>query len=153
MTTQSADTGPGKLAIVEHIDIDAAPEIVFRALTDPNELRAWWRDAAAPAGAAAWEVDPRVGGRWRSRWRIGGSTEFEISGQILAIDPPRLLCYSWNDARYPESGTTTVQYDIVPTHSGCRVTVTHSDLVAATPAFLDYSGGWSGVLELLARTV
>jgi uncharacterized protein YndB with AHSA1/START domain len=135
--------------IVESIEIRAPAARVFRALTTPSELLAWWGDPAICAGTH-WEMDARAGGKWRSRWRWAESgQEFEIWGEVLAIDPPRLLAYSWRDERYPDVATTTVRFDVVPTETGCRVTVTHAGFVGETPDYNDYRGGWSGVLTAL----
>ena len=43
--------------------VDAAPEVVWDALTDPGELAGWF-------GAEA-EIDLRVGGAVRFRWPDG----------------------------------------------------------------------------------
>jgi uncharacterized protein YndB with AHSA1/START domain len=132
--------------ITESIEIRAPAERVFQALTTPSELLSWWGDPKI-CTSTDWELDARVGGRWRSRWRWAESgQEFDIWGEVLAIDPPRLLVYSWRDERYPDVATTTVRYDVVPTARGCRVTVTHTGFAGETPDYDDYRGGWSGVL-------
>jgi uncharacterized protein YndB with AHSA1/START domain len=132
--------------IVESMEIRAPAERVFQALTTPSELLSWWGDPAV-CTSTHWELDQRVGGKWRSRWRWADSgEEFDIWGEVLEIDPPRLLVYSWRDQRYPDVATTTVRYDVVPTDLGCRVTVTHSGFVGETPDYNDYRGGWSIVL-------
>ena len=137
------------LTIVESVEIEAPPERIFRALTEPGELCSWWRDASASA-SSSWEIEPKVGGRWRSRWRLKSGEEFVIGGEILAIDAPRLLMYSWRDERFPETGETTVRYDIERTPTGSKVTVTHTGFGRVTEGFLDYADGWRGVLHLLS---
>jgi uncharacterized protein YndB with AHSA1/START domain len=137
------------LKFVETIEIHAPAERVFRALTTPDELLAWWGDPTV-CTSTHWSIDPRVEGQWRSRWRwTDTGQEFDIWGEVLAFEPPRLLAYSWHDDRYPEVRTTTVRYELVPTASGCRVTVTHTGFIGETPDYLDYRGGWSGVLKSL----
>ena len=49
--------------IRREVTVDATPEAVWDALTDPDELAAWF-------GAEA-EVDLRVGGAVRFRWHDG----------------------------------------------------------------------------------
>ena len=52
--------------------------------------------------AKRWEIDPRVGGRWRfEAWDatgktvINGISDFRASGEIVEYDPLRLLAYTW----------------------------------------------------------
>ena len=137
--------------IVETIDVAAPPSRVFRALTTPDELVEWWGDPAV-CGAVHWELEPRAGGVWRSRWRwTADGTEFDIHGEVLTFEPPSLIVYSWRDDRYPDVVITTVRYDIEPTADGCRVRVTHSGFAAETADYMDYRGGWSSVLRGLKR--
>lgn len=140
-----------KYEIVETIEIAATPERVFRALTDPALLLAWWGDPAVCV-ATHWEVDPRVRSRWRSRWHwktADGGPDFEIGGEVLAVDPPRLLVYSWRDERYPQLPVTTVRYELQATAAGVRVRVIHSGFGGPTPDYQDYRGGWSLLLTKL----
>jgi uncharacterized protein YndB with AHSA1/START domain len=55
--------------IVRSIDIAALPERVFRALTEPAELRAWWGDPTSHP-SLHWQIDLRPGGKWLSRWKV-----------------------------------------------------------------------------------
>lgn len=48
-------------AIVQEIEIAASPERVFQALTDPEELKAWW-GAEGVYRVTLWTADLRVGG-------------------------------------------------------------------------------------------
>jgi uncharacterized protein YndB with AHSA1/START domain len=45
--------------------IDAPPERVYRAFTDPDQFAAWYGPAGFPVHRDTVEVDPRVGGRQR----------------------------------------------------------------------------------------
>jgi uncharacterized protein YndB with AHSA1/START domain len=134
--------------IVESIDIAATPECVFRALTDPEALVAWWGDAASYP-ATHWEMDLRVGGKWLSRWKnLADGSEFELGGEILEVRAPHLLVVSWWDDRYPGLDLTTVRYEVERlANGGSRVRVTHSGFDGARADFDDYNGGWSMVLS------
>lgn len=134
--------------IVEQIDIAAAPSRVFAALTDPQQLLAWWGDRATYP-STHWALDPRVGGKWLSRWRGPDGRSFALGGEILEIDPPRLLVYSWWDERYPNLPLTTVRYDLAATATGTRLTLTHSGFDATRQDYDDYNGGWSTVARKL----
>jgi uncharacterized protein YndB with AHSA1/START domain len=138
--------------IVESIDIAAPSECVFRALTEPKALLAWWGDPTSYP-ATHWEMDLRRGGKWLSRWKnLADGTEFELGGEVLEVLAPHLLVVSWWDERYPGLEHTTVRYEIerLPTGSS-RVRVTHSGFEGARLDFDDYNGGWSMVLSSLRR--
>ncbi len=136
--------------IVESIEIAAPAENVFRALTDPEALMAWWGDPATYP-ATHWEMDLRPGGKWLSRWtNVAEGSEFELGGDVLEVRAPHLLVVSWWDARYPGLDRTTVRYEIEPlANGGSRVRVTHSGFDATRVDFDDYNGGWSMVLSSL----
>jgi len=136
--------------IVESIDIAAPPERVFPALTEAEELLAWWSEPASYP-ATHWEMDARRGGKWLSRWRsLADGTEFELGGEVLECRPLHLLVVSWWDERYPGLEHTTVEYTIdrLP-DGGSRVRVTHSGFEGVRPDFDDYSAGWSTVTAKL----
>lgn len=143
----------GNDAIVTEIQITAPPDRVFKALTDPKALMRWFNSPEAPV--KFWEMDARPGGRYRYATEKGtivvnNVSEFECHGEILEIDPPRLLVYSWIANWHDDkSRRTIVRWDLTPEAAGTRVKVTHSGLAEENIARKDYSGGWPGVLENL----
>ena len=134
-------------AIVMEIEITASPERLFRALTDPEQLVAWW---GADGRTVSWELELRVGGRWLSRGKDESCGDYELKGEILELDPPRVLAYTWEEslATPRGMGRTTVRYELEPTGNGTRVRVTHSGF-ANREALEDYRGDWPGVLNRL----
>ena len=138
--------------IVEQIDIAAPAARVFAALTDPTQLLAWWGDRIS-FPSTHWEIDPRVGGKWLSRWRGPDGASFALGGEILELDPPRLLAYSWWDERYPNLPLTMVRYELLATATGTRLTMTHSGFDGVRADFAEYNGGWSTVVAKLRRHV
>lgn len=134
--------------IIEQIEISAPPSRVFQALTEPVQLLAWWGDRQT-FPSTHWQLDPRVGGKWLSRWRGPDGETFALGGEIIAFDPPRLLAYSWWDDRYPGLPLTTVRYDLVETPGGTLVRMMHEGFDEPRADFDDYNGGWSEVMRLL----
>jgi uncharacterized protein YndB with AHSA1/START domain len=130
--------------IRDQIDIAASRERVFACLTEPRELVAWWTSYDYPA--THWEIDPRPGGLWRSRWRGPNGEEFSLGGEIVEIRPPAVLEYTWQDERYPNLPQTRVRYELDETPGGCRVRLRHSGFDDTRGDFGDYNGGWLGVL-------
>jgi uncharacterized protein YndB with AHSA1/START domain len=56
-------TTPDELSVVVHRDFDAAPDKVWRAMTEPEHLRRWLGDPSFPLTTC--EMDVRVGGSYR----------------------------------------------------------------------------------------
>jgi uncharacterized protein YndB with AHSA1/START domain len=135
------------------VEIKAPIERVFDALTRQEQLIRWFTDPGCPA--EVWEFDPRAGGRWRFATADGGKpvngvTKFEAEGEIIEIDPPRRLIYSWMANWHDNPAQKTkVSWELTPSATGTIVKVTHSGLAKEPVAHKDYSGGWIGVLESL----
>jgi len=70
------------------IEIDAPPEVVFRALTDEKELVKWMPTKAA--------MDLRVGGvlLFRFHWEAR-NVDTEVRGTIRELIPGKRLSYTW----------------------------------------------------------
>jgi uncharacterized protein YndB with AHSA1/START domain len=157
MTESKTSMTADQDCVISEIIIAAPPGRVFKAITDPDELLRWFTDPGCPA--IAWEMDARHGGRYRHATGKGtavvnGVSEFECHGEILELDPPRLLVYTWianwhND----KSRRTVVRWELTPEGSGTRVKVIHSGLELEDAARKDYSSGWPGVMELLKKFV
>ena len=142
-------------ALVTEIEISAPPARVFKALTDSGELARWFTNSECPA--KIWEMDARPGGRYHYKTEKGkivvnGVSEFECHGEILEVDPPRLLVYSWI-ANWHDDKTrrTIVRWELSAKGAGTQVKVTHSGLAEENVARKDYSGGWPGVLDQLKK--
>ena len=145
--------------VVAEIEIAAPRERVFRALVDPEQLPEWW-GAEPSVELKCYDFEARVGGRWRYEGSariaqpVNGVTEFKAHGEVVEMDPPRLLVYTWfaNWHEHPAQ-PTTVRWELEPTKAGTRVRVTHSGLANEPTARKDYRGGWVGVLNLLKTYV
>jgi uncharacterized protein YndB with AHSA1/START domain len=142
-------------SVVAEIHLAAPPERVFKALTEGAELLRWFTDASCPA--IVWEMDARVGGRYRYATATGtmvvnGVDRFECHGEILQLESPRLLVYTWFANWHKNKALrTVVRWELTPNGDGTRVTVTHSGLAGEESAHQDYSGGWPGVLLSLKK--
>jgi uncharacterized protein YndB with AHSA1/START domain len=151
-TTNSVLT-PDQDAVVAEIQIAAPPERVFQALTNDRELSCWFKNPTCPV--KLWQMDARPGGLYHYSTEketavINGVDEFECHGEILELDPPRLLVYSWfGNWHQNKSLRTVVRWELTPAANGTHVKVTHSGLASEEAARKDYSGGWPGVLQQL----
>ena len=70
-------------AIEREVVIDAPVEVVWQLVTQLDHIRQWFSDEA--------EVDLRVGGGGRLRFKSGQSYQL----QIEALEPPRRFAFRW----------------------------------------------------------
>ena len=126
--------------VSRQVTIDATPEAVWGALTDPPQLASWFDADAA--------IDPRPGGAVRFRWPDGT----ERRGLVIELDPPRRLAFRWRELRTSGGGPSAatarvVTFTLEPERSdrrdGTRVTVTESNgiLAADTPPLVMAENG------------
>ena len=77
--------------------LPAPRALVFRACTEPSELRKWWgpRDFTAPSI----EMDLRPGGSYRIAMQPPDGDMFYLAGEFVEVDPPARLAYTfrWED--------------------------------------------------------
>ena len=66
------------------VEIAAAPEAVFRALTDPDELARWWGSPELYE-THDWKLDLRPGGKWSCQARSPEGPG-QVRGEVLAVD-------------------------------------------------------------------
>ena len=137
--------------ILASVEVAAAAERVFRALTDPKELARWWGSSEAYR-ADEWTADFRVGGRWRARGRNVDGRPFSVEGEFLEIEPPRKVVQSWKPD-WDGGSTTTVTYLLDPIAGGTRVTVRHTGFGDRRDSCQGHGQGWERVLGWLQEYV
>ena len=138
------------------IDIEAAPERVFRALTDPVELAAWFQVAIEGAIAPGGEV-------WMTSVHPGHAGQrFRVS--IVELTPPLRVVWRWHPGEvdaavdYTREPQTTVTFTLEPTRRGTRVRVAETgfdeiSLARRAKVHADNSQGWTEVLVWLQTHV
>jgi len=136
-------------AIVETIEIAAPPERVFRALTTPEELLAWW-GSPETYRCESWHLDLRVGGHWQCSGTNASGRAFGVAGEYLEIDAPRRLAYTWQPS-WVEARQTTVRIELERTPAGTRLTWTHSGFAAFPRALEDHRQGLPSVVGWLKQ--
>lgn len=129
------------------VEIAAPPERVFRALTDGNEVVRWW-GSADTYKTTEFSADLRVGGQWRARGIAVDGKQFEVSGEFLTLEAPRLIVQTWKPDWAPGL-KTTLTYRLDPIPGGTRLTVRHEGFGAHREAFEGHTRGWELVLGFL----
>ncbi len=124
---------------------------VFRAWTDPEELKRWWGPDGYATPSA--EVDLRVGGMYRlGMKKLPDGQIFYLTGTYREVRPPERLVYTWRWEAEPELGETLVTVEFRDLGDATEVVVTH-ELFLSEKARQDHRKGWSGCLDRLARTL
>lgn len=147
---------PNDDVIIAEIQIAAPPERVFDALVSPEQVMRWWGQSGIYR-CTEFKADLRVGGRWSSAGVGPGGDNFEVTGEYLEIDAPRLLVHTWV-ASWTGRAKTTVRWELEPKEQGTQVTLRHSGLSAYPNLAQSYRGwprmlGWLQALLERAETV
>jgi uncharacterized protein YndB with AHSA1/START domain len=128
--------------------ITARPSIIFDALTTPDGIACWWGPDAGPVLLA--ETDPRVGGRFRVRFRTLDGTEHESSGEYLEVVRPERLAMSWRWEDGEDPGESLVEIQLRAVAGGTELTFTQSRLHDEDTR-RSHEEGWNGALDKLQR--
>ena len=127
----------------------APREKVFRAWTDPEELKKWWGPEGYATPSA--EVDLRVGGKYRLGMRkLPDGEIFYLSGIYREVRPPERLVYTWRWEAQPEHGETLVTVEFREVGDSTEVVLTH-ERFPTEKARDDHNRGWSGCLDRLPK--
>jgi uncharacterized protein YndB with AHSA1/START domain len=127
---------------------DASPEEVWRAWTDAEALKIWFKPEEAFTFAAA-EADVRVGGLFRIVMISGKGKEHEISGVYREVIPNEklVMTWTWNSAPDVESLLTVI---LRPFGNGTQLELKHEGIVEIDDR-ISHEEGWKGSLALLDR--
>ena len=140
---------------VHRIYIQATPEAIWTAITDPE-----WTARYGYGGRG--EFDLRPGGRYiaytSQAMRDFGAPDVAIDGEVVEADPPSRLVHTFRmvmDDDMAAQGFTRVTYEIVEVNGRSRLTVTHelegapvlAALMAGDMEDRGAGGGWPFVLS------
>ena len=93
------------IEIKKSITIDASPEVVFKAITNPQDLTHWFPDQAI--------LEPKVGGKIRFTFYKQGNREhrsfdFFPEGTIIEFIPNKRISYTWQEPNTVDFPRTVV---------------------------------------------
>jgi uncharacterized protein YndB with AHSA1/START domain len=142
--------------IEREIQIDAPPEVVWSAITEPEHVARWFGDRAT--------LDARPGAEASFTWDDGGTAH----ARIETVEKPTRFAFRWmrwaiehpTGAGLDETNSTLVEFTLAPEGEGTRLRVVESGfsgLDVPEQAILDYHGensdGWPKELEELRQYV
>jgi uncharacterized protein YndB with AHSA1/START domain len=132
---------------------DASPAAVFKAWTDPRQLKLWW----GPHGFTnpVCEVDARVGGAWRIVMRAPDGTDYPCGGIYREIVAPERLVFTNiatdKDGQPILDGLTTVLFAAQGDKTKLTLQTRAVALVGYAAAYLaGMEAGWTQSLDRLA---
>src|SRR5579885_2176850 len=100
-------------AIVHELTIATAPERVWDALTQPDEIGHWWTNDL--------NATLEVGSLAEFRFRQGA---FVIQFEVAELDQDRYARWRFRQGTPAWEGTS-VTWELAPVHNGARVIFTH----------------------------
>jgi uncharacterized protein YndB with AHSA1/START domain len=141
------DSDSQKETLVVRKTIQASPERLFAAWTEPEQLRAWWGPEGVICIAA--DVDLRRGGRYRIGNQLPDQRVLWIVGEFEVVEPPRRLVYTWRLEGISETAErVTVQFE--SQGAATEVIVTH-ERIPSRELRNQHEQGWEGCLSGLAK--
>jgi uncharacterized protein YndB with AHSA1/START domain len=104
------------------------PERVWRALTDPEELA-------------------ELGHKFQFRTKPRGTWRGIVDCEVLELDPPRRISYSWLGD--PKARATTVTWTLTPIDGGTRLVLEHRGFRGLGGMLLRWilGAGWKKMLR------
>jgi len=111
-------------------DLPDPPGAVWRALTDPEELKSWFPCEIA---AERWQVGAALS------FQFPGHAEYDMTGVVLECDEPHVLAYTW--------GEETLRFELTPAEGGGTHLVLFDELAPGIAA--RNAAGWQMCLDRL----
>jgi uncharacterized protein YndB with AHSA1/START domain len=127
--------------------LNAAPERVFSAWTEPEKVKRWFGPGQTEVASA--EFDRRVGGRWRIVAVSADGAQHDVGGVVREVVPNEKLVYTWAWRSTPER-ESLVTVEFKPDGGGTLLTLTHEHF-DDEPARDRHQMGWNGALDKLER--
>ena len=118
-------------AIVKELIIEAAPQRVWNALTNPDEIARWWTDDLS--------ATPEVGTLAEFRFSQG---TFVIQFEVAELDQDKKV--HWITRQGPATGHwagTSVTWHLEPVHNGTKLVFNH-DKFALTDRRYELTSAW-----------
>jgi uncharacterized protein YndB with AHSA1/START domain len=130
--------------------INAPRERVYRAWTDPAQLKEWW----GPEGVRTrkFEADARVGGKYRWDLFNQEGEEMSVFGEYRELIPGKKIVFTWkwDDDEAWENKSSTVTIELSDRDGGTEIKLTHVQL-PSEESRNRHNEGWNSVLDRLER--
>ena len=138
--------------IRKSIIIDATPEVVFKAITETNELTKWFPDHVI--------LEPNVGGKVRFSFykeQNKMDRDYIVEGSIIEFIPNKKISYTWQYKDIPEFPETIVSWKLEELERNkTRVELVHSGFTGKEQENLSSKGhdeGWTHFMNELSNII
>jgi uncharacterized protein YndB with AHSA1/START domain len=148
MSTTKEET----LEVMKNIVIDAPPEVVFKAITDQNQLTNWFPDQAI--------LETKVGGKMkfgfyknskRGNQECGRDRDYFHEGTITEFILNKKISYTWEDSYEPDFPRTVVTWELEKIDKDkTNLKLLHTGF-KADEKVKQYDEGWSHFLNELIK--
>ena len=145
MPAQARPATKPSLTLKRHLN--ATPQAVYTAWTDPQKIVKWFGPDAGPVKQA--ETDVRTGGRYAVNFHTEDGEEHHVSGTYLEVVPNQKLVFTWAWRTMPERASL-VTVLVKPGGEGTMMTLIHEQFFDE-PARDRHREGWTGCLDKLER--
>ena len=129
--------------------LKTSPARVFAAWTDPQKIVRWFGPAETTDGSIEAEMDVRVGGRYRIRFKTEDGERHEVGGVYREVVPDSRLQFSWAWHSTPER-QSLVTVTVARDGDGAILTLHHEQFFDEK-ARDGHERGWTGTMERLER--
>jgi uncharacterized protein YndB with AHSA1/START domain len=136
--------------IRKSIIIDATPEVVFKAITETNELTKWFPDHVI--------LEPNVGGKVRFSFykeQNKMDRDYIVEGSIIEFIPNKKISYTWQYKDIPEFPETIVSWKLEELERNkTRVELVHSGFTGKEQEKVSSKGhdeGWTHFMNELSK--
>jgi uncharacterized protein YndB with AHSA1/START domain len=138
----------GKPSLTLKRHLNAPPEKVFAAWTDPAKIIHWFGPEGTLPESVKAEIDLRVGGRYSVAFRFNDENH-KVGGVYREIVPNEKLVFSWAWHTTPER-ESLVTVLTMSDGDGTMLTLMHEQFFDEAAAE-GHKRGWTGTLNKLER--
>lgn len=142
-------------SIERRIRIDAAPEIVFDVVSNPEHVRQWWPDEA--------DYEPAPGGAGELVFVSDEGEKVPVAIQVVDAIPHRLFSFRWTHPVGDPTRTDNsllVTFELEPDGDGTLLHMTETgfrergwEIAVLEETYRDHERGWDHHLSRLAPYV
>jgi uncharacterized protein YndB with AHSA1/START domain len=132
--------------------INAAPDRVYAAWTDPAQLKEWW----GPEGVRTRNLtaDVRVGGKYRWDLTSPDGEEMSAFGEYRELIPGKKIVFTWkwDDDEVWQHRTSLVTVELSNRDGGTELRFKHEELPSEESRDR-HNEGWNSILDRLEKFV
>jgi uncharacterized protein YndB with AHSA1/START domain len=138
-------------SIEREIHVDAAPDVVFEVVSQPEHIREWW-------GGAETDIGPTPGADATIGWAVGTPDAHVERMRVVEADPPRLFSFRWVFEQ--DESSLLVTFELVASGGGTLLRMTETgfrekgwEAAVLEAAYADHVRGWDIFVPALAAYV